>query len=45
MVRIKLPESGCVSSPGRDKTSRSYETVTQVEGRFIKKNVLLKPFV
>lgn len=32
-------------SPGRDKTSHSYETVTQVEGKVIKEGHYFKAFV
>lgn len=45
MVKLQLSECFCFLSPGRDKTSQSYETVTQVEGKVIKENVwLFKPF-
>lgn len=41
MVKVKASACFCLLFPGRDKTSHSYETVTQVEGRVVKNNVCL----
>lgn len=40
MVKRNLAECVYVLSPGRDKTSHSYETVTQVEGKVIKEPIM-----
>lgn len=47
MIAKKRNLVECLSalSPGRDKTSHSYETVTQVEGKIIKEGHYFKDFV
>uniref|UniRef100_A0A4W6CNK3 Discs large MAGUK scaffold protein 4 n=1 Tax=Lates calcarifer TaxID=8187 RepID=A0A4W6CNK3_LATCA len=43
LVKRNLAECSCVLSPGRDKTSHSYETVTQVEVHYARPIIILGP--
>uniref|UniRef100_A0A4W6CNJ4 Discs large MAGUK scaffold protein 4 n=1 Tax=Lates calcarifer TaxID=8187 RepID=A0A4W6CNJ4_LATCA len=43
VVKRNLAECSCVLSPGRDKTSHSYETVTQVEVHYARPIIILGP--
>uniref|UniRef100_A0A8D3BT64 Discs, large homolog 4a (Drosophila) n=1 Tax=Scophthalmus maximus TaxID=52904 RepID=A0A8D3BT64_SCOMX len=43
LILEKLAECVCALSPGRDKTSQSYETVTQVEVHYARPIIILGP--